>query len=122
MSGFDEATIDAFARDGFVVLRGAFDHVVASAGCAYLWRELGLSRDRPDQWRDPFVHIRRVFHDGPFPLVMNPRIAGAFDQLLGAGRWHFNETYGWWPLLFPGYLARKRPADLGWHVDGMVNA
>jgi ectoine hydroxylase-related dioxygenase (phytanoyl-CoA dioxygenase family) len=118
----DAAAIDAFERDGYVVLREAFDRELAAQGREYMWRIIGLSPDRPAEWRERFIHVQQVFSDGPFPSVMNTRIAGAFDQLLGAGRWRFREAYGWWPVLFPGHLARARAADLGWHVDGMHNA
>jgi ectoine hydroxylase-related dioxygenase (phytanoyl-CoA dioxygenase family) len=118
----DAVAIDAFERDGFVIVREAFDRDVAAAGRDYMWRTIGLSADRPAEWRERFIHVQQVFSDGPFPSLMNRRITGAYDQLLGGDRWRFREAYGWWPVLFPGHLAGAPPADLGWHVDGMHKA
>ncbi len=122
----DAAAIDAFERDGYVVVPGAFDREVAAAGRDYLWRVIGCAPDRRSEWpsgpRARLVHVQQVFADGPFPSVMTARIANAFDALLGPRRWRFRAAYGWWPVLFPGHLGHTAPADLGWHVDGMQRA
>ncbi len=116
----DDDALVQFVRDGYVLLPHAFDAEVAARGRAAVWREIGLSPDRPEQWTERFVHLKRTLRGGPFDAVMTPRVASAFDQLLGAGAgaWRFGEAYGWWPVLFPGHLADRGPTDLGWHVDG----
>jgi uncharacterized protein (DUF433 family) len=60
------------------------------------------------------IHLRRGFRDAPFDRVMNPRLATAMDQLMGAGHWIFDGSFGWWPVLLPGF-----PGPGGWHVDGI---
>ena len=57
------------------------------------------------------IHLRRNFREAPFDRVMNPRVAAALDQLMGAGRWIFDGSFGWWPLLLPDF---PDPADGTW--------
>jgi hypothetical protein len=43
------------------------------------------------------------------------RLHGAFDQLVGAGRWHKRPNLGTFPIRFPSAVD---PGDAGWHIDG----
>ncbi len=110
---FSGAEIEQFMSEGFVVLREGFSRDVAAAGRTFIWDRIGFS------WKDcttsgqPMIHLRRNFREAPFDRVMNPRVAAALDQLMGAGRWIFDGSFGWWPLLLPGF-----PGPGGWHVDG----
>jgi hypothetical protein len=114
---------DRFLEDGFVLVEGAFDRVVADECCARVWEAVGRhargwsSPDHPVAWFDNFVHLQYGFGDGPFATVATPRVRAALDDLLGAGRWTWNENFGWWPVLFPGFAADKSAGDLWWHVD-----
>lgn len=107
-----------FVSGGFVMLRRGFDPEVAAAGRAFIWTKLGLDPNDPASWHEPFIHIQENFTGEPFSRVMNPRLRGALDQLLGPERWVSPDAFGWWPVLFPGFAADAELSDLGWHVDG----
>ncbi|MEX1006556.1 MAG: phytanoyl-CoA dioxygenase family protein [Acidimicrobiia bacterium] len=110
--------IERFLDDGYVVVRNCFPRSVAEAGQQVVWDALELALDQPEAWTEPTVHLRYGFSDGPFASVMNDRLVDAFDDILGAERWSFDEGYGWWPVLFPGFAAGCAFDQLGWHVDG----
>jgi hypothetical protein len=109
---FSDAEHEQFIEDGLVVLRRGFDREVAAEGRAFLWREIGVSPD-PATWKTNIVHVQKNFMGPPFDRIFNPRLREAFDELMGAGRGILHETFGWWPVLFPGF-----PGPGGWHVDG----
>ncbi len=109
------AQIDGFVDDGFVHLPAAFPREVADAGREALWTMTGLRPDDPDGWTRPVVRL-----DGsaaaPFRrAVSTPRLHGAWDQLVGAGRWLPRPGLGTFPIRFPH---PDEPGDTGWHVDG----
>jgi hypothetical protein len=115
----NRSEIDHFIERGWVALRRAFPLAVASEICARIWSEMGLHPEKPEQWSQPFVHIRRNFQGQPFNQAFTPRVISAFDALMGAGRWKRNFVLGWWPILFPGFAKGPwRPPTDGWHVDG----
>jgi hypothetical protein len=104
-----------FIDDGFVHLTGAFPRSVADDGRAILWRMTGLSPDDPAAWTRPVVRIDGS-GDEPFRLAANTaRLHGAFDQLVGPGRWRPRTGLGTFPIRFPH---PDDPGDAGWHMDG----
>src|SRR6185312_1368816 len=112
-----------FVEDGFVVVRGVFDPDIAQAASELVWEAIGRharggsSPEQPVAWHDNFVHLQHGVEGAPFAQIPGPRLYGVLDDLLGEGRWTWNETFGWWPVLFPGFAAKTSVADLGWHVD-----
>ncbi|MFT3725206.1 MAG: phytanoyl-CoA dioxygenase family protein [Hyphomonadaceae bacterium] len=105
--------IDQFINDGFVKLEGAFPRATASACRDILWRELGLSPDKPDDWKEPVMRLG-MYAGPPFrEAVSSPRLAAALDQLVGAGRWNPWQALGHMVVRFP----RGAPWDDGWHLD-----
>jgi ectoine hydroxylase-related dioxygenase (phytanoyl-CoA dioxygenase family) len=109
---------EQFIEEGYVVVRECFSRAVAEEGRDVVWDALQLSRAEPKTWREPIIHLRYGFSDGPFRRVLTDRLVDVFDDILGARRWTFNEGYGWWPVLFPGFAAGQRFYEFGWHVDG----
>src|SRR5262249_51976826 len=62
-------------------------------------------------------------YQGPvFEACMTPRLAGAVEELVGAGRWKYRDVpygWGWWPVNF--HQGREQPWTVpmqGWHWDG----
>jgi hypothetical protein len=107
--------VERFVEDGFVRVADAFPRSVADEGRSILWRMTGLSSDDPSTWTSPVVRL-----DGsgaePFRVAANtPRLAGAFDQLVGVGRWVPRTGLGTFPIRFPH---PDDPGDAGWHMDG----
>lgn len=124
MQVLSSSQCDQFVEEGFVLVRDAFDCGVAEAGTAVVWEAVARhesgwsSPDHPVARFDRFIHLQYGWRDGPFAHVVTPRLRSVLDDLLGSGRWTWNEDFGWWPVLFPGFAAGKSVQDLGWHVDG----
>jgi hypothetical protein len=106
--------IEQFVRDGVVKLEKAFAPETAAACREILWRDLGLSPDRPETWTQPVVRLGMYGHP-PFRAALNsPVLHGALNQLVGQGRWVMPAALGAMVVRFP---AKDRPWDDGWHID-----
>ena len=112
-----------FVEDGFVVVREVFDAEIAEAASELVWRAIGRhalgwsSPDCPVVWYDNFVHLQYGVEGAPFSRVVGPRLYGVLNDVLGRDRWTWSESFGWWPVLLPGFAARASIGELGWHVD-----
>ncbi|MET7337136.1 phytanoyl-CoA dioxygenase family protein [Nonomuraea sp. NPDC005650] len=110
--------VDRFVADGFVKLEAAAPREVGDAARALLWRQTGLSPQDPATWKEPVVWASDLTGEGPLgELIRSPRLAGALDELCGAGGWGPRGSLGMVPIRFP----RLPPADdRGWHVDASI--
>lgn len=105
--------IEDFIRDGFVKVEGAFSAQTAAVCREILWRDLGLSPDKPEDWKEPVLRLG-MYADPPFLAALNsPRLHAAIDQLAGAGRWVSPGALGAMVVRFPV----GKPWDDGWHID-----
>lgn len=110
----DDAQISDFVERGFVRLDDAFPPALAEEARAILWRDLGCDPDDPASWTKPVIRLG-MHTDAPLAAAANtPRLHGAFDQLVGAGRWLPCRAMGTFPVRFP---SPEDPGDAGWHVD-----
>jgi hypothetical protein len=76
--------------------------------------DLGQSPDDPSSWTGP---VARLLPSDARPFAAafdNPRLHGAFDQLVGAGRWMARPHLGLFVIRFPH---PSDPGDTGWHID-----
>jgi hypothetical protein len=111
--------IDAFVRDGYVAVRGAFDERTAGACRDLIWDALaehGISRGDRATWARPLVRI--ACPDGePFAVAAAaPLLTAAYDQLIGAGRWVPRAGIGGTvPARFP---SEDYPGEVGYHIEG----
>ncbi|WP_377271320.1 phytanoyl-CoA dioxygenase family protein [Peterkaempfera sp. SMS 1(5)a] len=106
--------VERFVTDGFVHLPEAFPQAVAEECRAFLWRETGLDPDDSSTWTRPVVRLAG-YGGGPFrKAVGTARLHGAFDQLVGRGRWFPRDGLGTFPIRFPH---PDDPGDAGWHLD-----
>jgi hypothetical protein len=114
ISGLSETQREDFIRDGYLRLEHAFSAELANQGREQLWAALGLSPNEPDRWTRPV--IRLGFMSGPtFVAAANTaRLHGAYDALVGKGRWQKPAGLGTFPIRFP---SAEDPGDVGWHVD-----
>ncbi|AZO78002.1 MULTISPECIES: phytanoyl-CoA dioxygenase family protein [unclassified Bosea (in: a-proteobacteria)] len=110
----DYAQIAHFVEHGFVRLDKAFPRALADEARAILWRDLGCDPSDPSSWTRPVIRLG-MYTDAPFVAAANtPVLHGAFDQLVGAGRWLPCRAMGTFPVRFPSLVD---PGDAGWHVD-----
>ena len=114
------AAVAAFVRDGFVHIPAAFSAETAAECRDELWRELqreqpGLDPQDPSSWTRPMIRLPG-YGSEPFQRAATaPKLHAAFDQLVGAGRWHPRQGLGTFPIRFPH---PADPQDTGWHMDG----
>jgi hypothetical protein len=109
--------VDAFIRDGYVVIRGAFDANTAAACRAAIWDALarqGIFEGHPATW-PPLVHLDNLA-GAPFTAAGScPALAGACDELIGSGRWAS-------PVPCGGAVVVRFPsedrANAGYHIEG----
>lgn len=114
MRALSAANIDAFIRDGFVRIDGAFSKETATEARSILWKAAGCDPDDRSTWTRPVIRLDQ-FGQRPFREAANtPVLKSAFDQLVGRGRWWPRDTLGTFPVRFP---SSDNPGDDGWHID-----
>lgn len=96
----------AFIERGFCLLREAVPRRLAER-----------IRDEASTWEVPagasgWVLHQRTYYDVPaLAEVITDPVRAAFDELVGARRWHVAGNWGF-PTRLPG------PVDARWHIDG----
>jgi hypothetical protein len=110
---------DAFLRDGYVAVRGAFDEATARACREMIWDVLagrGIFPDDRATWAPPLVRVNCP-EGGRFAAAgLSPRLAAACDQLIGTGRWIRRAGVGGTvPVRFP---SEDYPGEVGYHIEG----
>ena len=109
-----DGQIRQFIRDGFVKIGHAFPRELADQGRAILWRDTGCDPADPATWTKPVIRLG-MYGQEPFVRAANtPVLHGAFDQLVGGGRWLPRADLGTFPIRFP---SPHDPGDAGWHID-----
>ncbi|MDT3439773.1 phytanoyl-CoA dioxygenase family protein [Pseudofrankia sp. BMG5.37] len=96
-------------------MAGAFPRPVADEGREILWRMTGLDPTDPATWTRPVVRIPGSAAEPFRQAVTTARLRGAWDQLVGPGRWLPRDGLGTFPIRFPH---PDDPGDAGWHIDG----
>ncbi|HEY5722625.1 MAG TPA: phytanoyl-CoA dioxygenase family protein [Allosphingosinicella sp.] len=115
----DPADLEAWARDGYVVLRRAISREQAAAAASALWKHIGASPDDPDSWyrvEHKATMIQLFQQEALEPARRSPRVHKAFAQLWGtADLWATTDRMGFNPPERPG-----RPfagAPMHWDVS-----
>lgn len=104
-------------RDGYVVVRGAFDAVLAAACRELIWDAMagqGFRKDDPGDW-PPLVELDGLA-GGPFTSAgTSAALAEACDELIGPGRWTSPVNPGGAVVVrFPS----EDRANAGYHIEG----
>ncbi len=109
--------VDAFIRDGYVVIRGAFDAGIAAACRAVIWdgmAERGIRQDEPGTW-PPLAELDGLVGESFAGAGSCPALSGACDELIGPGRWIV-------PVGCGGAVVVRFPsedrANAGYHIEG----
>jgi hypothetical protein len=106
--------VQDFIDTGFVKIENAFSPDLARQCRDELWREMGLSPDEPEGWKEPVVRVGFMSTPVFIEAANTPVLHRAYDQLTGEGRWLAPMGLGTFPMRFPSPDA---PGDDGWHVD-----
>jgi hypothetical protein len=109
-----DAQIASFIADGFVRIDNAFSPEIAGECRAILWRDTGVDPADSSTWTRPVIRLG-MYAQPPFRAAANSELLhGAYDQLVGKGRWLPPQALGTFPVRFP---SPDDPGDAGWHVD-----
>ncbi|RKS68327.1 phytanoyl-CoA dioxygenase PhyH [Actinomadura pelletieri DSM 43383] len=105
---------NAFIENGFVALKEAFPRDLADQCRAIIWNDLDAEPDDPSTWPRP-IATRPGYDLPPFvAAATTPRLHGAFDALVGEGRWQPRASLGGFVVRFPP----DEPSVVdNWHVD-----
>jgi len=119
MTVLTDAEIEQFMDKGHVLVKAAFPRELVDPALERVWEALPVDRHDQSTWTSRFHHVPQNFDGGPYAASWTDRVHGAFDDLLGAGRWVGRTAQGWWPVIFPGFDKPPwSPPAEGWHVDG----
>jgi len=109
--------VDSFVRDGYVVIRGAFDADIAAACRALIWDSMagqGIREDDSATW-PPLAELDGLVGESFTAAGSSPVLAGACDELIGPGRWTS-------PIACGGAVVVRFPsedrANAGYHIEG----
>lgn len=106
--------IKHFISEGFVRIDRAFPRELADEGRAILWKDTGCDPTDRATWTRPVIRLGQ-YDQEPFRNAVNtPILHGAYDELVGKGRWQPRFSLGTFPVRFPSL---DDPGDTGWHVD-----
>jgi hypothetical protein len=113
--------IARFEADGALLLRGAIPAEQVAAMRELIWSRLsaqGIRQDEPSTWssvnNEP---LRRIRRHHLFAAIDSPRLHGAIDDLVGAGRWDVPENWGMFRITPPVPGEAWQPTPHGWHSD-----
>jgi Phytanoyl-CoA dioxygenase (PhyH) len=107
--------IAGFIRNGYVRLKEAFSADLAKECRRLLWEQLSLDPAVPAGWSRPVVFIEAPRAQAFCRAANTRKLYGAFDQLVGAGRWVAHPHLA-------GKVVVRFPVDGddigdGWHID-----
>jgi len=105
---------EQFIANGYLRIDDAFPRALADEARLILWKATGCDPDDRSTWTKPVIRLG-MFTQSPFVDAANtPRLHGAYDQLVGPGRWRRPMAMGTFPVRFP---SPEDPGDTGWHID-----
>jgi len=109
--------VDSFVRDGYVVIRGAFDADIAATCRTLIWDSMagqGIREDDSATW-PPLAELDGLVGESFTAAGSSPVLAGACDELIGPGRWTS-------PIACGGAVVVRFPsedrANAGYHIEG----
>jgi hypothetical protein len=115
----DRVDVDDFIRDGYVVVRGAFDAATARACRDAIWDSLaghGARRADRSTWIPPLIRVNCPVGESFSAAAASPALTAAYDALIGAGRWTRRaDVGGTVPVRFP---SEAYPGEVGYHIEG----
>jgi len=121
MSTLKSTDIAGFLRDGILHLADAVPQEHLDPMRDAIWRFLErttVRRDDPSTWGTASgMHMNRIAHLPVFSPLGSPRLCGAVDDLVGAGRWKHPESWGQFAITMPQPGPAWEVTASGWHSD-----
>jgi hypothetical protein len=99
----DRVDVDAFARDGYVAVRGAVGADTVAACQELIWTAMErrrIRRDDPGSWPPLVEGMDDLAGEPLLAAYTAPPLTAAYDELIGPGRWEHA-------------MRSVRPADIG---------
>jgi hypothetical protein len=113
--------VEAFIRDGYVAIRGAFDAGTAAACRELIWNSMsqqGIRQDDPATW-PPLARIDNLDDEPVRAAATAPVLTAAYDELIGPGRWTPRIDAGRAVMVrFPG----EERGNAGYHIESSYAA
>jgi hypothetical protein len=94
--------------------RSSLSTELADEGRAILWKDAGCDPTDRATWTRPGIRLGQYGRESFRNAVNTPILHGAYDELVGKGRWQPRLSLGTFPVRFPSL---DDPGDTGWHVD-----
>ena len=121
MSTLTNDEIARFEYDGILHLPGAIPCEATAPMRALMWKQLaysGLVSSDPSTWKNVSNEkLREVNRSKVFRHIDSPRLHGAIDDLVGAGRWQVPANWGMFRMTAPQPGPAWEPTSNGWHSD-----
>jgi hypothetical protein len=131
MSPLSSQDIEAYIRNGFILLKQAFSPQIAQACREEVWKVMketaDIDKGDPATWpvKFPLAEIYGAKEGTPWADVFTPRLRQAVDQLCGKDQWE-EFGCGWWMMTFPQQQQQQQEEeklawgglDGHWHIDG----
>lgn len=117
-----EDELAQFVTRGYVRIHDALPPGLVARVQDAVWNELkvcgGVLREDPSTWRTDWLGVNKEAIDKASGVYIGPRLVGAVDQLLGAGRWRRLRSLGGLLFTMPsGSCEGWNVAARGWHQD-----
>ncbi len=111
--------VSQFIADGYILLREAFPRDVSEAALDLIWENAPVDRHDRATWERKRYVVQKSLTGPAAEALYTTRVCGAFDDLLGAGRYQQHRGTGYVLLGPPGFAAPPwQPPTSGWHIDG----
>lgn len=107
--------IEAFRRDGFIRVEGAFPPSLALRCRELLWEQIEEDAAEPSTWRRAVVRVGSQTDQAFSDAARSPRWVSAIEELVGPKADPTPWMGGTFAIRFP---VDEDPGDDGWHIEG----
>ena len=112
--------LDAFMRDGYLVLRGAVGPGTVAACQELTWAAMerrGIDRDDPGSW-PPLMKDMDDIGEALVEAYLSSSLTAAYDQLIGPGRWKRSVSASDLGRSVVVRFPSEDRANAGYHIEG----
>jgi hypothetical protein len=121
-TAFSQDERSYFERFGYLYVKEAFRPDKALLMQDFIWRQMselgGIHREDRSTWTSVPGGLNKTARHPIYEAINSPRLIGAVDQLLGAGRWKHPKSWGAFLVSLPEAEAGQWAVTFDWHWDG----